>query len=172
MKQLLSVMILLFYGITAQAVPIFTLDDPNRTVVRPTSDFIDVDYYGELQLDEGDQLLGVFSTGLFSSSGDQLATFSNPAIDPMIYAVGEGYRFSVRVDSDSALGLYNLDSSLSNPAVWGFDVMTSNESITPLYEEFSVTVTDNRTSVPEPSSLLLMAIGLLSLGLVRLRKRL
>jgi hypothetical protein len=170
MNRILSVFILLLYGIAAQAVPIFTLDDPNRIVERPTSAFIDLAYYGELQLDEGDVVLNVFTNGVYSSSGDQLA-ISDAGLNPGVMAVGEGYRFSVRVESDSALGLYNLDSSLSNPAVWGFDVMTANESIIPLYEEFSVSVTDNSARVPEPSSLLLIAIGLLSLGLVRRRKR-
>ena len=106
------------------------------------------------------------------STGDFLY-ISDPALcGAACWAQGYAYRFSVRVNYDDLLGVYDLDGSLSAPGWISMPVYDENtfHLVKSLVQKFSVTVVAN-SSVPEPSALLLMGIGLAGLGFVSRKKK-
>lgn len=160
----------LFYGLNAtmaHAVPMLTLDNPDQTVARPSSGFIDVDFWGTLSIDSGDTVGGFWADGLYSSSGD-LLYISDPINNPDGDNVGYAYRFSIRVHHDSPLGLYAFDGSLVDPAFWGMGVTHADGSHSNVLDEFSVTVV---SAVPEPATLVLLGLGLAGFGFSARKKQ-
>jgi hypothetical protein len=142
-----------------------TIDNPNQTVLRPTSGFVDVNYTGSFEITDGFRLDFATTTPLFTASGDMLdSQFPHPLFG------FDGVLFSVRVASTDALGLYDRTFDPTIPATVVFSEcpiaggLCNDASVI-----YSLNVVD-RLSVPEPTTLALLGAGLLA-GLGAGRRR-
>lgn len=166
MNRLALTLSLLVVATPALGIPTLVLDDPHQTITRPMSGFVDVQFFGNLKLDEGDVVNGVGGLGAYSSSGD-LLMISDPSLNPDRDSEGSALRFWVRVHSDSPTGLYNLAGPNNGDlAYWELGVTTGAGEFISLRQVFSVTVVES-IAVSEPSTFALLGAGLLGLGFMR-----
>ena len=115
MERVLFAVMFLVIGLPAYAIPTLILDNPDQIIERPLSSYVDVDFYGTLTLDAGQVAGPISGSGGYMSTGDFLY-ISDPALcGAACWAQGYAYRFSVRVNYDDLLGVYDLDGSLSAP---------------------------------------------------------
>jgi PEP-CTERM motif-containing protein len=160
---LLALTAALIAPVTSQAI-ILTVDNPNQTVLRPTTGFVDVTFTGTIGITPGFELISGSATSLWNASGDLIAG----VFPDFAFGVG-GILFTVRVGSTD-LGLYNLDSTLLNPARVGFaECPIVGGFCNNAFTTYSVNVVDS-LPVPEPSTLSLFGIAALLVG-VSLRRR-
>jgi len=144
------------------------LDDPNQTVVRPTTGSVALDFFGTLTLDPGASVL--FCSVHFAFLPDLSDNLG--AVIPGTSAcstTGDALRFQVLVSSVDTLGLYNaaVTGGTSEPVPHFTIYLASGEELTAAY---SVNVISGSTTVPEPGTLALFSLGLAGLGLSRRRK--
>src|SRR5215471_5642165 len=92
----------------AFATVIFTFDQANQTVTRPTSGTVTVSFSGTLTKDPGDVITQVTLDFPFDSAGHGL---SGPLLPfPIVTALGDGPRFAINVNSTTLLGLYQFEA--------------------------------------------------------------
>ena len=140
--------------VTSQAL-IVTIDNPNQTVLRPTSGTTTVTFTGTIGITEGYELIAGSATSLWNASGDLIA-----GVFPDLEFGAGGVLFTVLVDSTDT-GLYAYNISLVNPALYSFAEcpigggLCNNAGGT-----YSINVVDS-LAVPEPTTLALFGAAML-----------
>ena len=144
----------LLFAMHADNAITITLDNPNATVVRPTTGSVIVDFTGTITTTPGFEMSSFAASSLWNAAGDLIGGMTpNPTWNLT------GILFSVTVDSTD-LGLYAFDSSFVNLAGFNFSESPigggwcNNTGFT----HYSVNVIDS-IAVPEPSLIALLAIG-------------
>jgi hypothetical protein len=141
------------------------MDNPNQTIVRPTSGFVDVDYTGTIGLTDGFEVELASVTPLLTAFGDLIGGGF-----PLVTFNSAGVLFSVRVLSTDVLGLYDRTYDLTSPAsVTFFECPIAGGLCNGDVVRYSLNVVD-RLPVPEPTALALLGAGLLA-GLGASRRR-
>ena len=149
----------------AFATVIFTFDQANQTVTRPTSGMVSVTFSGTLTKDTTDSIASAFVSRPFDSAG---ASLDETPLGATIFALGDAARFTVTVTSASPLGLYNLFATLMSPAVFTYTYTDAAGAQHVTSTAFSVNVV--AAPAPEPATLALLGIGLAGIGFARRRK--
>jgi len=144
-----------------------SVDNTALTVVRPTSGTTQVNFTGHITISDGFEITSATSSSLWTAGGTLISSvFPDPTFNL------DGILWSVTVSATDALGLYAFDSSLSSPAFilfsecpigGGFCNSTGRIN-------YSVNIVDS-LPVPEPTPVILLGLGLLSLGIMHSRRR-
>ena len=150
--------------LTSHAI-LVTLDNPNQTILRPTTGTTTVSFTGNIDITEGYRLTSAAASSLWTASGDLVeGRFPRPTFDLT------GVLFTVLVGATDS-GLYAFDSLLTNPAYilfaecplgGGYCNNTGRLN-------YSVNVVDS-LNVPEPATLSLFGAALL-MGFAVQRRR-
>jgi hypothetical protein len=153
-RILLALAAALIAPVTSHAI-IVTIDNPNQTVLRPTSGTTTVTFTGTIGITPGYELIAGSATSLWNASGD-LITGVFPDLD---FGVG-GVLFTVLVGSDDS-GLYAYNISLVNPALFSFaECPIGGGFCNNAGGTYSINVVDS-LAVPEPTTLSLFGVAML-----------
>lgn len=151
---LLALAAALIAPVTSQAI-IVTIDNPNQTILRPTSGTATVTFTGTIDITPGFELISASVTSLWNASGDLIA-----GVFPDVKFGAGGVLFTVLVDSTD-IGLYAYNISLVNPALFSFaECPIGGGFCNNAGGTYSVNVVDS-LAVPEPATLTLFGAAML-----------
>jgi hypothetical protein len=144
---------------TAHAIAI-TLDNPDQTVVRPTSGVTTVDFTGHISIDDGFDGPGYIAYSAMTATGDFLQF---PL--PLLTFNTDGILFSLQVAATDALGLYNLNFFSSPLFLQIYECPRVSGECPGAAVNYSLNVV--AAAVPEPATFGLLAIGCVGFVFVR-----
>jgi len=139
---------------SSKAAPIFRLDDPTPTIVRPESGTVTYEFSGTVTTDPGYRIGMLSRSVLYDSEGNHVS-FGGDFFDAVITQTMDGGTysgpiFSVQVSSDTPLGSYSQTAfgfELPSVTFTGFTIATTDFRSIDISQTYGVNV------VPESSSL-------------------
>lgn len=144
----------------------FTLDDYAKTVVQPSSGFIDVDFTGTITIDQGFEHAGFSAFSLWTASGDMLGDGS--PMFPFPYNL-TGTIFTWRVYSTDAPGHYAYRSDLVTLGrISASECQIAGSACGSVPVNYSIDVVAGQA--PEPASVALVGAALAGFAMRRRRR--
>jgi hypothetical protein len=144
---------------------LMTLDQPDQTIVRPTTGTTAVNFTGHITADAGYDCCGGIIDALYTATLNSLAQSPFPTDPPSVSGAFDGVIFSLTVSATDTLGLYAY-TSLGSPVSYSiYECPSAGGGACPgSTVAYSLDVV---SWVPEPGALSIFATAPLAILLVR-----